>query len=121
GRRLLAQDSEISAGRLKRGEFTADELRAMRFSMRRLSNLPLWFTDDAISLEQIEQVVGTMEEAGLGLIIVDYLQLLKASAGLRERRHQVEELSKGLKRLAHPYEVPVLALSSLARPANGGR
>ena len=53
-------------------------------------------------------------------MVVDYLQLLKATPGVRERRHQVEEISKGLKQLAHQYDVPVLALSSLARPANDG-
>lgn len=118
GRRLLAQDSGIPAGIIKRGVFSTDQWSSFQASITRLSRLPIWFTDDALALEQIEAIVG--RASSLGLIVVDYLQLLKGQAGVRERRHQVEELSKGLQRLAHTYDVPVLALSSLSRPAAGG-
>lgn len=118
-RRLVAQDSRLGAGTIKRGTFTTDQWHTFEGSVARLSRLPLWFNDEAITLEQISAIVGQATSA-LGLVVVDYLQLLKATPGVRERRHQVEEISKGLKQLAHQYDVPVLALSSLARPANGG-
>jgi replicative DNA helicase len=116
--RLLAQESRVGAGVIKRGTFSTDQWRTFEGAVQALSKLPIWFADDAYTLEQIGAIVG--QATSLGLIVVDYLQLLKASAGIRERRHQVEDLSKGLQRLAHTYDVPVLALSSLSRPANGG-
>lgn len=117
--RLLAQESRIGAGTIKRGTFSTDQWRTFDGAVQTLSRLPLWFVDDAYTLEQIGAIVA--QATSLGLIVVDYLQLLKATPGIRERRHQVEDLSKGLQRLAHTYDVPVLALSSLARPMNGGR
>lgn len=117
--RLLAQDSRVPAGVIKRGTFSTDQWTAFQAAVQRLSRLPLWFTDESYTLEQIAAIAG--QATDLGLIVVDYLQLLKASPGTRERRHQVEELSKGLQRLAHTHTVPVLALSSLSRPAHGSR
>jgi hypothetical protein len=61
------------------------------------------------------------DEAPLGLVIVDYLQLIDAPAGIQERRLQVEAVSKRLKGITLDFGVPVLCLSSLSRPRTGRR
>lgn len=114
GRRLVAQDGRIPAGALKRAELNDTELRDLSDASVRLSNLPLWLTDQVLTLEQLNEVLSRARH--LGLVIVDYLQLLRAPREIRERRHQVEHISAGLKTLALQYQVPVLCLSSLSRP-----
>jgi replicative DNA helicase len=60
-------------------------------------------------------------EAPLALLVVDYLQLIRAPREIKERRHQVEAISQGLKTLALQYRVPVLCLSSLSRASGDDR
>ncbi len=83
-----------------------------------MRRLPLWFTDEAVSLGEIQTLVTSLaDETSVALVVVDYLQLVRASPTIKERRHQVEAISQGLKTLALQYEVPVLCLSSLSRGA----
>jgi hypothetical protein len=121
-RRLVAQDARIKASSLKRADLNVQEQWAMRQSVEQLRALPLWFTDDAVSLEEIAELVATMAaEVPLALLVVDYLQLVRAPREIRERRHQVEAISQGLKALAMQYRMPVLCLSSLSRGSNDDR
>ncbi len=118
GRRLVAQDGRIRASALKRSDLTDTERWTLEQSITRLRGLPLWFTDEAVSFGEIETLVTSLaDEATLALVVVDYLQLVRASSAIKERRHQVEAISQGLKTLALKYEVPVLCLSSLSRGA----
>lgn len=121
-RRLVAQDARIKASHLKRAELNVQEQWALGRSLERLRGLPLWFIDDAVSLDEIVGFVDTMAaEAPIALLIVDYLQLIRAPKDIRERRHQVEAVSQGLKALTMQYRAPVLCLSSLSRGSNDDR
>lgn len=115
-RRMLAQEGRIPAKALKRWRFTPDEHDSLASASRRLSQLPIYLTDQAVGLEQIAELVDGF--AGLGLVVVDYLQLVRAPAGVKERRHQVEAVSSGLKTLAIQYQVPLICLSSVSRSAD---
>ena len=77
----------------------------------------MWLTDEAVSIGEIVAMVTEFGDvAPLGLVVVDYLQLVRAPREVRERRLQVEAVSQALKTLALAVKVPVLCLSSLARP-----
>lgn len=118
-RRLVAQDARIRASSLKRAELTEVDQWALQQSIARLSPIPLFLTDTVVSLGELQQLVAdSAVEAPLALIIVDYLQLVRAPREIKERRHQVEAISQGLKTLALQYRVPVLCLSSLSRPSH---
>jgi len=111
-RRMLAQEGMLNASRLKTGSI--DPLEVAEVAAR-LADLPIWITDTAASLAEIE---GLMD--GIDLLIVDYLQLVVAPREIRERRLQVEHASQGLKSLALRLAVPIVCLSSLSRPQGGG-
>jgi hypothetical protein len=117
-RRLVAQEGRVSATALKRARLAAGERVQVADAMRRLRGLPIWLTDEAVSLREITELV-TGCQPQVGFLIVDYLQLVRAPAEVRERRLQVEAVSQGLKTLAVQWQMPVLCLSSLSRPAEG--
>jgi replicative DNA helicase len=119
-RRIIAQDSRIPASTIKSGFFTDAEYHVLTTSYGQLATLPLWLCDQALSLADIIRLVERWAfTPALGLVIVDYLQLVQAPREIRDRRLQVEAVSQGLKTLAMRCEVPVLCLSSLSRPEKG--
>lgn len=121
-RRLVAQDARIKASTLKRGTLNDQEKWSLHESVERLKSLPLWFADDVVSLEEIhEMALAIAAEVPIALLVVDYLQLVRAPKDVRERRHQVEAVSQGLKALTMQYKAPVLCLSSLSRGASDDR
>lgn len=115
-RRIIAQDARVKATHLKRATLSQTEQWSLSESLKRLRTLPLFMTDDAVSLDEVQMLVHDMAaEIPIVLLVVDYLQLIRASSSIKERRHQVEAVSQGLKTLALQYNIPVLCLSSLSR------
>lgn len=117
-RRMMAQDSHVSSTDIKRAALSADQLALYHAAMHRLSDLPIWMTDRAVSLEAILGCID-LTPRPVGLLVVDYLQLVRAPKGITDRRLQVEEVSKNLKTLALELQIPVICLSSLSRPTKG--
>jgi len=121
-RRLVSQDARIRASALKRADLDETAWWSLRQSIERLSILPLYFSDDAVSLGEIATAMALLAaDDPLALIVVDYLQLVRAPNEIRERRHQVEAVSQGLKTLALQYRVPIVCLSSLSRASSDER
>jgi replicative DNA helicase len=119
-RRLLAQSAHVAAASLKSGRIGDGEWVMLRDVLPKLRTLPIWLSDQTVSLEEIAALVrGFSETPPLGLVIVDYLQLVRAPESVKDRRLQVEHVSQGLKGLALAHRMPVLCLSSLSRPASG--
>jgi replicative DNA helicase len=118
-RRLLAQEGRLDATDLRRAQLGAGQAVLLREALRRLQSLPLWLTDEAVELEEITELVTGWPGPPLGLVLIDYLQLIRAPVGIRERRLQVEAVSQGLKTLAIQAAVPIVCLSSLSRPPEG--
>ncbi len=126
--RMLAAESRVDSWKLRTGKLTTDEeFGLIRDSLERLSSAPIYIDDDSNNdIMKMRSVARRMKaEFNLGLIIVDYLQLMvprsaKASASLVE---QVTEISRSLKGLARELDIPVLALSQLNRNVEqrGGR
>jgi replicative DNA helicase len=116
GRRLLVQEARVDAARVRGRRLSEEERGSVEEGLRRLRGLPVWLTDQAVSLRQITSLVaGWSASPHLDLLVVDYLQLVRAPRDIRERRLQVEALSQALKTLAVEHGLAVLCLSSLAR------
>ncbi len=124
--RLLAAESKVNAWNLRTGNLTSEnEFSKIRDSLDRLSKAPI-FVDDMAgnSIVRMRSVCRRVRaEHGLGLIIVDYLQLMSASKNFDNMVNQVTEISRSLKALAKEFDVPVIALSQLSRAveSRGGR
>jgi replicative DNA helicase len=120
GMRMLSQTGELDATRLRKRDLTEYHWHKIDAAVEQLAALPIFITHDSIDIDEIRRLVGVLaDEAPLGLVIVDYLQLIDAPAGIQERRLQVEAVSKRLKGITLDFGVPVLCLSSLSRPADG--
>ena len=117
--RIIAEQSGISSERIRRGKITEDEFHRIVEVSRELQSLPLYI--DATGGLTIAQVAARARrlkrQRGLGLIVVDYLQLLAGSArrASEGRVQEVTEITVGLKALAKELKVPIIALSQLSR------
>jgi len=115
-RRILAQSARVSASALKYKNLSQFEVTRIREVVPKLKSLPLWITDEVISFREIAEMVSGFKDGSLALLVVDYLQLIRAANEIKDRRLQVESVSQGLKALAVQFKMSVLCLSSLARP-----
>ena len=118
--RLLAEESGVSSDRIRRGDIKREDFDKLVRVSQRLQTLPLFIDDTpALSVSALRtRARRLMRQQGLGLIIVDYLQLLRPSNQVRVIENRVQEVSditRGLKALAKELDVPVLALSQLSR------
>lgn len=115
-RRILSQSSRILSSRIKTGLFTDQDYPHLVKTYGHLATLPIWLSDQAVSLQEIVRLVERWSfTPPLGLLIVDYLQLVRHKS--ESRRMEVEAVSQGLKTLALKTGIPVLCLSSLRRPS----
>ena len=115
--RILAEQSEIEMWKIRNGKFADSEWEKFVLTMQNLSSLPLYIDDTGgISIAQIAARARRLKrEKNVGLIIIDYLQLVEPSRRHDNRVQEITEVTKGLKTLAKELNVPVLALSQLSR------
>jgi replicative DNA helicase len=117
--RIIAEQSGISSERIRRGKITEPEFQRLVDVSRELQSLPLYI--DATGGLTIAQVAARARrlkrQRGLGLVLVDYLQLLAGSSrkAAEGRVQEVSEITVGLKALAKELNVPIIALSQLSR------
>lgn len=118
--RMLAAEARVNAWKLRTGKIDTDEeFEQIRDAMEKLSKAPIFIDDQPATNAVVMRSVARRlkREHGVGLLIVDYLQLMtpvgaRASDSLVQ---QVTEISRSLKTMARELEVPVLALSQLSR------
>src|SRR6201994_4437972 len=115
--RILSEQAEIEVWKIRNGKFTDTEWEKFVLTMQELSTMPLYIDDSGgISIAQIAARARRMKrEKNIGLIIIDYLQLVEPSRRHDNRVQEITEVTKGLKTLAKELNVPVLALSQLSR------
>ncbi len=124
--RMLAAQARVNAWNLRTGNLTSEtEFSKIRDSLDALSKAPIFIDDLAgNSIVRMRSVCRRIRaEHGIGLIIVDYLQLMSTSKNYDNMVNQVTEISRSLKALAKEFDVPVIALSQLSRAveSRGGR
>jgi replicative DNA helicase len=118
---LLAIESGVDSWKLRTGALDDDDFPRLNDAMAQLSEAPLYIDDSAMTnvMEMRTKARRLQSEHGLGLVIIDYLQLISGGARSAEGRQQeVSEISRGLKGLARELNVPVIALSSYHAPSN---
>lgn len=117
--RLLAMESNIAASKLKTGKLAQNDWAKLHPVIKILAKLP-FFIDDSptISVQEIRLKLKTilLEQKSLGLIIIDYLQLIQSSMGSsRTRTEELSETTRALKNLAREFNIPIIFLSQLSR------
>ncbi len=124
--RMLAAQSRVNAWDLRTGNLSSEsQFSKIRDSLDSLSKAPIFIDDMAgSSIVRMRSICRRIKaEHGLGLIIVDYLQLMSTSKNYDNMVNQVTEISRSLKSLAKEFDVPVIALSQLSRAveSRGGK
>jgi replicative DNA helicase len=116
--RLLCAEGNIDAQRLRTGSLTDDDWGKLTMAMGSLSNSGIFIDDTpGVRISDIRSKCRRLkQEHGLGMILIDYLQLILGSGRAGENRQQeVSEISRSLKQLARELQIPVIALSQLSR------
>ena len=115
--RLLTSEARIDSSRVRGGFLTPEDWERLTYCAGVLSEAPIYIDDSSnISAMEIRAKARRLKmEKDLGLIIIDYLQLMKGSASLDRRDLEIAEISRSLKGLAKELDVPVIALSQLNR------
>jgi len=117
--RFVASQARIKGEELRKGRVAEERWSKILKASDRLAKAPLWIDDSSdVGLLEIRakaRRLHTQCEEGLGLIIIDYLQLMRTDSRWENRVTAIGELSRGLKVLARELAVPVIALSQLSR------
>jgi replicative DNA helicase len=116
--RILAEQSGISSEALRMGKISRDDFQQLSYASQRLAELPLYIDDTpALSIAALRTRARRLKRRhNIGLVVVDYLQLLQGSGKATDNRvNEISEISRGLKTLAKELSVPVIALSQLSR------
>ena len=136
GVRMVCSEGRVDLGKMRSGFLQPEDWRRLTEAASYLSSLPIWIDDtSALSLLELRAKVRRIQaeynrpaiaadpsrgiaaqpERKLGLVVVDYLQLMKGREGAQNREQEISEITRGLKQLAKELGVPVIALSQLNR------
>lgn len=126
--RMVCSEGRVDLGRLRQGFLQPEDWRHLTEAASYLSTLPIWIDDTPalgilelrakvrrIQAEYNRPATPTSAERRVGMVVIDYLQLMKGRDGVSSREQEISEISRGLKQLAKELRVPVVALSQLNR------
>ena len=115
--RILSGEAEVDNKKIANGDLSPDEYVKVAEGMNRLAGTQLYIDDSSVlSPSEIRAKCRKAKlEKNIGLVIVDYLQLMEAKSPSGSRQQEISEISRGLKILAKELDVPVIALSQLSR------
>jgi replicative DNA helicase len=115
--RLLCAEGRVDSGRLRRGRLQDDEYARLATAAGHLNTAPIWIDDTPAinALELRAKARRLASEVDLGLIIVDYLQLMSGPSNADNRQQEISAISRAIKAVAKELNVPVVALSQLSR------
>lgn len=115
--RLLCSEARVDATRMRNGRLLETDWPKISHAVGRLAEAPIHIDDNPhLTIMEIRAKARRLKSRqGLGLIIIDYLQLMTGRHSAENRQVEVSEISRGLKILARELEVPVIALSQLSR------
>jgi replicative DNA helicase len=117
--RFIASQASIRGDDLRKGKVPPSRWPKILQASNRLAESPLYIDDSSdlsvLDVRAKSRRLAQQHADGLGLILIDYLQLMRASGAVENRVEQIGQISRGLKTLARELEVPVIALSQLNR------
>ena len=121
GMRMVGSIGKIDLGKLKTGRFDDEDWTRLTHAVSKLSEAPIFIEETgaltALDIRTKARRLARQCGGQLGLIVIDYLQLMAGRAGAREQNRATElgEISRGMKSLAKELQVPIIALSQLSR------
>ena len=116
--RFIATEAKINNNRLKSNKMTSQEWKKLSNAMINLSNLPIFIDDNPnLTIADIRSKIRKVfiEKKKTGLVIIDYLQLMKLNTNMENRVQEISYITNLKKILAKEYEIPVIILSQLSR------
>jgi replicative DNA helicase len=115
--RLLCSEGLVDAQRLRRGQLRDDDYPKLARAAGLLGTAPIWIDDSAAltPLAMRSKARRLKAEHDIGLVVVDYLQLMQGPSDVENRQQEISYISRALKALAKELSVPVVALSQLSR------
>jgi replicative DNA helicase len=115
--RFLCAEGRVDSQRLRRGALTDEEYKRLAAAAGHLNTAPVWIDDSPGNtvLEMRAKARRLKAETEIGLLVIDYMQLMSGHGRAENRVQEVSEISRGLKALARELDVPVIALSQLSR------
>jgi replicative DNA helicase len=116
--RLMCSEAKVESQRLRSGKLAPDDWPRLTAACDKLAKAPIYVDDTgSITMMEIRSKARRLKskESTLGLIIVDYLQLMTSGASVENRVQEVSQISRNLKILARDLDVPILAMSQLSR------
>ena len=116
--RLMCSEAKVESQRLRNGKLAADDWPRLTAACDKLAKAPIYVDDTgSITMMEIRSKARRLKtkEPNLGLIVVDYIQLMTSGSTVENRVQEVSQISRNLKVLARDLDVPVLALSQLSR------
>ena len=116
--RLMCSEAKVESQRLRTGKLGADDWPRLTAACDRLAKAPIYVDDQgSITMMEIRSKARRLKsrEPNLGLIVVDYLQLMTSGSNVESRVQEVSQISRALKILARDLDVPILAMSQLSR------
>lgn len=115
--RLLCSESRVDASRVRTGHFQEDDWAKLIRAASALHNARIFIDDTpAISIMEMRAKARRLKaDQGVGMVVVDYLQLMRGGTNPESRQQEISEISRSLKALAKELEIPVVALSQLNR------
>jgi replicative DNA helicase len=115
--RMLCSEANVDSNSIRKGIIKKSDWHKLTSAAGNLGDAPIYIDDssDITALEMRAKSRRLKLEHGLGLVIVDYLQLMRGRSGAERREQEISEISRSLKSLARELSVPVIALSQLNR------
>ena len=116
--RLMCSEAKVESQRLRTGKLGADDWPRLTAACDRLAKAPIYVDDQgSITMMEIRSKARRLKsrEPDLGLIVVDYLQLMTSGSNVESRVQEVSQILRSLKVLARDLDVPILAMSQLSR------
>lgn len=115
--RLLASEALVDQSKLRSGYLDSEDWQRVTLAAGKLAEAPIYIDDTpGVTVMEVRAKSRKLKvEKGLGLLIVDYLQLMQSHRRTENRQQEISEISRSLKSLARELDVPVLALSQLSR------
>ncbi len=115
--RLLCSEARVDAQALRQGRLRDSDYQRIGSAAAYLNAAPIWIDDSPSGtvLEMRAKARRLKAEGTLGLLVVDYLQLMEGTGRFESRQQEVAQISRGLKALARELNVPVIAVSQLSR------
>jgi replicative DNA helicase len=117
--RMLCSEGRVDSARLRSGFLSESDWPKLTMAAGALSDSPIFIDDTpAISVLELRAKARRLKaDRGLGLVVIDYLQLMRGRSGMERREQEISEISRSLKALAKELDIPVLAISQLSRKA----